>query len=262
MILDEIIEKRKIQLERERAAVSDAEMKKAAERSDRVPISFADALRKDGLSVIAEVKKASPSKGLICRDFQPADIAREYQRCGASAISCLTEEHYFMGSSDYLREIREAVSLPILRKDFIFDAYQIYEAKVIGADAVLLIAAVHDTMRLSELADIAHSLGLDVLAETHNERELESVLAAGCDIVGINNRDLTTFNVSLETTKRLIGLIPDSKVKVSESGIRSGDDMRYVHKCGADAVLIGESLAAGGASDIKRRFDMLTEGGI
>ena len=167
-----------------------------------------------------------------------------------------------MGSSDYLREIRKAVTLPILRKDFIFDAYQIYEAKVIGADAVLLIAAVHDTKRLSELADIAHSLGLDVLAETHNERELESVLAAGCDIVGINNRDLTTFNVSLETTKRLIGLIPDSKVKVSESGIKSADDMRYVRKCGADAVLIGESLAAGGASDIKRRFDMLTEGGI
>lgn len=262
MILDEIIEKRRIQLEREKAAVSPADMKKAAERSDRVPISFADALKRDGLSVIAEVKRASPSKGLICRDLQPADIAREYQRCGASAVSCLTEEHYFMGSSAYLREIRKAVTLPILRKDFIFDEYQIFEAKVIGADAVLLIAAVHDTKRLSELADIAHSLGLDVLAETHNERELESVLAADCDIIGINNRDLADFNVSLETTKRLIGLIPDGRVRVSESGIRSAEDMRYVHRCGADAVLIGESLAAGGASDIRRRYDMLTEGGI
>ncbi|MCI7350929.1 MAG: indole-3-glycerol phosphate synthase TrpC [Ruminococcus sp.] len=260
MILDEIIEKRKIQLEKEISAVSEGEMKRLAETDSRQPIDFGGALKKSGLSIIAEVKKASPSKGLICRDFEPADIAREYEKNGASAISCLTEEFYFKGSSKYLNEIRKTVSLPILRKDFIICPYQIYEAKVIGADAVLLIAAVHPTEKLKEFSDIAHSLGLSVLAETHNEEELESVLEAGCDIVGVNNRNLKTFEVSLENTRRLMKLIPEDRVKVSESGIMTAEDMRFVRECGADAVLIGERLAANGAKGVAAAMAALLEG--
>ncbi len=247
MILDEIVEKRKIQLEREKAAADIETVKKAAERLDRQCISFKNALAKpDRLSVISEVKKASPSKGLIQPNFDPVKIAKEYETCGADAVSCLTEEHYFQGSSEYFKAIRQAIGLPMIRKDFIIDEYQIYEARLMGADAILLIAAVLDDEKLKRFGDIAHSLGLDILAETHDESELERVLALDFDIIGINNRNLKTFEVTLETTARLAGMIPEGKVIVSESGIKDNADMKTVRSYGADAVLIGETLMRSG----------------
>ncbi len=247
MILDEIVEKRKIQLEREMAAADIEKVKKAAERLDRHCISFKNALVKpDRLSVISEVKKASPSKGLIQPNFDPVKIAKEYETCGADAVSCLTEEHYFQGSSEYFKAIRQAIGLPMIRKDFIIDEYQIYEARLMGADAILLIAAVLDDEKLKRFGDTAHSLGLDILAETHDESELERVLALDFDIIGINNRNLKTFEVTLETTARLAGMIPEGKVIVSESGIKDNADMKTVRSYGADAVLIGETLMRSG----------------
>lgn len=247
MILDEIVEKRKIQLEREKAAADFETVKRAAEGLDRQCISFKSALAKpDRLSVISEVKKASPSKGLIQPNFDPVKIAKEYETCGADAVSCLTEEHYFQGSSEYFKAIRQAICLPMIRKDFIIDEYQIYEARLMGADAILLIAAVLDDEKLKRFGDTARSLGLDILAETHDESELERVLALDFDIIGINNRNLKTFEVTLETTARLAGMIPEGKVIVSESGIRDNTDMKTVRSYGADAVLIGETLMRSG----------------
>lgn len=247
MILDEIVEKRKIQLEREKAAADIETVKKAAESLDRHCISFKNALAKpDRLSVISEVKKASPSKGLIQPNFDPVKIAKEYETCGADAVSCLTEEHYFQGSSEYFKAIRQAIGLPMIRKDFIIDEYQIYEARLMGADAILLIAAVLDDEKLKRFGDTARSLGLDILAETHDESELERVLALDFDIIGINNRNLKTFEVTLETTAKLAGMIPEGKVIVSESGIRDNTDMKTVRSYGANAVLIGETLMRSG----------------
>lgn len=247
MILDEIVEKRKIQLEREKAAADFETVKRAAEKLDRQCISFKSALAKpDRLSVISEVKKASPSKGLIQPNFDPVKIAKEYENCGADAVSCLTEEHYFQGSSEYFKLIRQAINLPMIRKDFIIDEYQIYEARLMGADAILLIAAVLDDEKLKRFGETARSLGLDILAETHDESELERVLALDFDIIGINNRNLKTFEVTLETTARLAGMIPEEKVIVSESGIRDNTDMRTVRSYGTDAVLIGETLMRSG----------------
>lgn len=247
MILGEIVEKRKIQLEREKAAADFETVKRAAEKLDRQCISFKSALAKpDRLSVISEVKKASPSKGLIQPNFDPVKIAKEYENCGADAVSCLTEEHYFQGSSEYFKLTRQAINLPMIRKDFIIDEYQIYEARLMGADAILLIAAVLDDEKLKRFGETARSLGLDILAETHDESELERVLALDFDIIGINNRNLKTFEVTLETTARLAGMIPEGKVIVSESGIRDNADMKTVRSYRADAVLIGETLMRSG----------------
>ncbi len=242
MILDDIIKKRQEQLEREKAKIPPQEMEQLAMAEKRPVLDFYGVLKMEGLSVIAEVKKASPSKGVIREDFHPAAFAKAYEKGGAAAISCLTEEFYFKGSSDYLKEVRKATSLPILRKDFIFDPYQIYEARAIGADAVLLIAALLDTGTLTSFLSIAKSLGLYCLTEVHNEEELQSAVRAGADIIGINNRDLKTFHVSLKTTKSLAGLLPGNLVKVSESGIQTREDMELAERYGADAVLIGETL--------------------
>lgn len=258
MILDEIIEKRKIQLEREKSAVSPEEMRKKA-LSVKTPCrDFYAALKKEKLSVISEVKKASPSKSVICEDFHPVDTAVSYEKAGADAISCLTEEHYFRGSSRYLEEIRKAVKLPILRKDFIFDEYQIYEARAIGADAILLIAAILDTETMNRFRELAESLGMNCLFEAHNEKEIESILKCSPKIVGINNRNLKTFEVSLENTAKLAGFIPKECVIVSESGIASNADMKKVRECGADAVLIGETLMRSG--NIADTMKMLRDG--
>lgn len=246
MILDDIVFYRRQQLEKEKSSASFESVKKAAERIQSPCREFKKALSAEGLSVIAEVKKASPSKGVIQPDFHPEETAAAYEKAGAAAISCLTEEHYFMGSSLYLKGIREKVDIPILRKDFIIDPYQIYEAKLIGADAVLLIAALLDKETLSEYRKTAYSLDLDVLAEVHSEQELENVLAAGCDIVGINNRNLKTFEVTLDTTERLAAYVPKDKITVSESGIKTNEDMKKLRSLGADAVLIGETLMRSG----------------
>lgn len=260
MILDDIVHFRKEQLEREMSAVSFEEMKKTAEKLSQPCRGFGKALKAQGLSVIAEVKKASPSKGIIQPDFHPAENGEAYEKAGASAISCLTEEHYFMGGSEYFRAIRERVNIPMLRKDFIIDPYQIYEAKVMGADAVLLIAALLDTEKMSEYRKIAESLDLDVLAESHDEYELDSVLNSGCTIIGVNNRNLKTFEVSLETTKKLLGTVPQDYVRVSESGIKNNDDMKTVRSYGADAVLIGETLMRSGLDGIDGCMKSLKEG--
>ena len=203
---------------------------------------FKEALKKSGLSVISEVKKASPSKGVIAEDFRPVEIAIAYEDAGAAAISCLTEEHYFKGGSKYFADIRAKVDIPMLRKDFIFDEYQIYEAKVLGADAILLIAAILSEEKIKEFYDLAKSLEIDCLVEVHNEKELKKVVACGCDIIGINNRNLKTFDVDLNTTSKLAPLIPYEAVLVSESGMKDENDMKNVKEQGADAVLIGETF--------------------
>lgn len=242
MILDEIIEKRKIQLENEKAKISFDEIKEKALNSTFQTRDFKKALSGKNLSVICEVKKASPSKGLIRPDFHPLKIAKEYELSGADAISCLTEEYYFKGSSDYLKEISSSVNIPVLRKDFIIDEYQIYEARVMGASAILLIAAVLDEETMMRFYKLAASLSLQSLVEVHNESELQKALNIGAEIIGINNRNLKTFEVDLNTTGKLASLIPDDKLIVSESGIKDNTDMKTVHSLGASAVLIGETL--------------------
>lgn len=241
MILDEIAGKRREQLKREMDAVPFETVKRTAEQAP-TPLDFKKALQKDCLSVIAEVKKASPSKGMICPDFHPAQIAGNYETAGADAVSVLTEESYFQGSSAVLREVRATIKIPILRKDFILSPYQIYEARSIGADAILLIAALLSTEKLKEFKKIADSLGLACLMEAHNEEELEKVLSAGAEIVGINNRDLRTFLVDVAATARLAWLVPQACILVSESGVKSRSDFLAAEKAGAKAVLIGETL--------------------
>lgn len=242
MILDDIVVRRKEQLEREISNISREIMKDKALNAKLPAISFKNAIKKDNLSVICEVKKASPSKGLIRPDFHPVEIAKEYEKAGANAISCLTEEFYFKGSSKYLSAIRKEVSIPILRKDFIFDDYQIYEAKAIGANAILLIAAILSTDQMIEFQELAHTLNLQCLVEVHNQEELEKVLKFTPDIIGINNRNLKTFEVDLNTTEKVRKNVPRETILVSESGIKDNKDMKTVRELGADAVLIGETL--------------------
>ena len=261
MILDEIVKQRRIQLEKETARCPLGDMKKRAEEqlARRTPLSLAKALRQDTLSCICEVKKASPSKGLIRPDFRPVQFAKEYEAAGADAISCLTEEHYFQGSSEYLAAIRKEVGIPILRKDFIFDEYQIFEAAALGADAVLLIAAVLDTGDFDRLYALAHSLGLSVLGEMHTVEEMQEYAFGKEDmVIGVNNRNLKTFEVSLDTVAKLRPYAPESAVFVSESGIKTNEDMKMVRSLGADAVLIGETLMR--AESITDELHKLREG--
>lgn len=246
MILDEIVAKRIEQLEREKAAVSPKEMKRFAEGMPFSRKSFRDALKGGEMSFICEVKKASPSKGVIRPDFRPVETAEAYEKSGAAAISCLTEEHYFMGSSEYLKAISERVEIPVLRKDFIIDEYQIYEAKTIGASAVLLIAAILSEDKLRGFKETAEEQGLQCLVEVHNEEELETALRVGAEMIGVNNRNLRTFEVSLETTERLARLVPKDAVLVSESGIKTHRDIKRLAACGARAVLVGETLMRSG----------------
>lgn len=203
---------------------------------------FALALSGAGRRIIAEVKKASPSKGLIRADFDPVAIAQEYSNCGASAISVLTEERFFQGGLAHLEKIRSAVPVPLLRKDFILDPYQLAEARGHGADAVLLIAALLDDDLLRALCEQADEMGLDSLIEVHSEDELQKALKAGARLVGINNRDLRTFEVSLQTTERLAPSIPEGTVAVCESGIDGPQQIRQVESWGLRVFLIGESL--------------------
>jgi indole-3-glycerol phosphate synthase len=205
-------------------------------------MNFEQALSAPGLSFICEVKKASPSKGVIAVDFPYLQIAREYEAAGAAAISVLTEPEYFLGDPRYLQEIAADVTIPVLRKDFIIDPYQLYEAKIWGAQAVLLICALLDTDTLAWYIKTAAELGLSPLVEIHDEAEAEQALAAGARIIGINNRDLNTFNVDLGVTARLKKSIPAGVITVAESGIKSPDDIRALQDSGIDAVLIGESL--------------------
>ena len=258
MILDDIVAARKEQLAREQARRPFPEVRAEAEGMAAPAKDFAGALRGNRLAVIAQVKKASPSKGLIKPDFDPVATAKAYEAAGADAVSVLTEERYFQGNGAYLSAIRKAVNLPLLRKDFIFDPYQIYEARVLGADAVLLIAALLSTETIREFLAVSKSVGLACLTEVHNEEELERVLSAGCPIVGINNRNLKTFTVDLNVTAQLSKRLPADTIAVAESGMQNNADLRLVRKQGADAVLIGETLMRSG--DIGAALFSLREG--
>jgi indole-3-glycerol phosphate synthase len=208
-------------------------------------LDFYAALKAPGVSLIAECKKASPSKGLLARHYDPVKLARIYCQAGASALSVLTDARYFQGSLEHLRNIKEALvdtPLPVLRKDFIFHPYQVYESRVAGADAVLLIAAVLGDQDLAMLLDLTRRLGMSALVEVHTRGELERVLPLEPPIIGINNRDLQTFQVDFENTARLRAMIPGDSVVVGESGLKSPADIRQMAEIGVDAVLIGESL--------------------
>ena len=203
---------------------------------------FEEALRGEDISFICEIKKASPSKGIIAGDFPYLKIAEEYESAGAAAISVLTEPFYFKGDDLYLREIARHVSIPLLRKDFTVDSYMIYEAKLLGASAVLLICAILDHDTLKEYIKIAHQLGLSALIEAHNEKEVEDAIHAGARIIGVNNRDLKTFHVDVTISERLRKLVPKDKIFISESGIKTSEDIGRLRKNGVNAVLIGETL--------------------
>lgn len=205
-------------------------------------ISFLEALKKPGMSYICEVKKASPSKGLIAPDFPYLDISKEYEQAGASAISCLTEPFYFQGADRYLQEISQAVNIPVLRKDFTVDEYMIYQAKAFGASAVLLICAILDNSQLKAFGELAQDLGLDALVEAHDEWELDRALNLGVKIVGVNNRNLHDFTVDMGNSIRLRSMAPKDTVFVSESGIKTAEDIRILYENKVDAVLIGETL--------------------
>lgn len=203
---------------------------------------FYVALAKPGVNIIAEIKKASPSKGLICKDFDPIAIAKDYQEGGAAAISVLTEEDFFQGSLEILKSVRKVVDLPLLRKDFIIEPYQVYEASLSGADAFLLIAALLETEQMIELAELGQELGLDALVEIHTEQELEKVLNSKLTIIGVNNRNLKTFTVDLATSLQLATLMPKEAIWVSESGINTSTDIEKLQKVGYKGFLVGEQL--------------------
>lgn len=203
---------------------------------------FIEALKKPGLSFICEVKRASPSKGLIAPDFPYLDIARDYEKAGADCVSCLTEPKWFLGSDGIFTDIRKAISIPMLRKDFTVSEYQIDQARVMGADAVLLICALLDTPVLRAFLDRCRALGLAALTEAHDDKEIASAVSAGADIIGVNNRSLKDFSVDLSNAARLRDLIPPDRVYVAESGVREPRDTEKLRSIGADAVLVGEAL--------------------
>lgn len=243
MILDEIARRTRVRVEEKKEKLPLLELKRRAEgRKNNLPFAFEKTLRQEGLSFICEVKKASPSKGVIAEEFPYVEIAKEYEAAGASAISCLTEPYYFLGKDEYLTEIKAQVSIPVLRKDFTVDPYQIYEASAIGADAVLLICALLSKQELTAYRELADSLGLSCLVEAHDEMEVERALQAGARIVGVNNRDLHTFQVDVQNSVRLRARIPDGVLFVSESGMQSPENIRILRENRTDAVLIGEAL--------------------
>lgn len=243
MILDEIAAKTRVRVAELKQVRPLAEVKAQAEALDpNTGFAFEKALSTDDVAFICEVKKASPSKGIIAEDFPYLEIAKEYEAAGASAISVLTEPYYFKGSDKYLTEIANAVSIPVLRKDFTVDAYQIYEAKIIGASAVLLICALLDTDTLAEYLGIAHSLGLSAIVEAHTEEEVQSAIKSGARIIGVNNRNLKTFEVDITTSARLRKLVPESTIFISESGIKTAADIAVLRENKTNAVLIGETF--------------------
>lgn len=255
-ILNEIAAKTKERIQKEKLEIPEKDLIQMIQKrkvqmllhpeqqsiTSRIPHSFYQALKKEGMSYICEVKKASPSKGLIAPAFPYLEIAKEYQEAGAAAISCLTEPFYFQGSDRYLQEITAAVDIPVLRKDFTVDEYMIFQAAAYGAAAVLLICAILNDEQLKEYRELAEELGMDALVEAHDEEEAERALKSGARIIGVNNRDLKTFQVDMQNSIRLRKLAPENVVFVSESGIKTSDDIRKLYDNQVDAVLIGETL--------------------
>ena len=262
-MLDEIVEHKRAELEAimsspDYEAKIDALERDAALMSE--PKGFMASLKQEGIRIISEVKKASPSKGIIREDFSPLEIADIYASSGAAAISVLTDEKFFMGSLDYLRGIRERVSVPLLRKDFTLGEYHVFEARAAGADAVLLIAAILEDIELHSLLMLTERLGMDALVEVHNEEEMDLAVSVGATLIGVNNRDLSTFETDIDTTKRLATMVPSECVLVSESGINTPEDIIYLKDAGADAFLIGEALMR--QKDIGAKLKELIGAGI
>ena len=253
-ILHEIAERTKERIEQQKKILPSAQVIEMAEAVGDGDFPFENALKSDDIAFICEIKKASPSKGIIAEDFPYLQIAKEYEAAGAAAISVLTEPFYFKGHDKYLLEIASGVSVPLLRKDFTVDSYMIYEAKVLGASAVLLICTLLDFNRLAEYINIAHSIGLSALVETHDEKEVKMALDAGARIIGVNNRNLKTFEVDMTLSERLIKLVPPDLIFVSESGIKTPSDIAKLRDIGANAVLIGETIMRSGDkfSEIQR----------
>ncbi len=246
MILQKIIADVKLRLEEQKRSLPLAELKEMAIKQS-APLKLAAALKGKSVKLVAEVKKASPSAGVIRQDFNPAEIAKIYADGGASAISVLTEEDNFQGSLKYLKDIRSALDdrgIPLLRKDFIIDPYQVYQSRAYGADSLLLIAAALEPNELLDLLSLSHYLGMQCLVEAHNGDELAVAVESGAEIIGINNRNLKTFVVDINTTERLKALIPWDRVVVSESGIKNRQDMQKLGDWGIDAALVGETLMA------------------
>ena len=243
-ILKEIVDVKRVEGERLKLDQPLSALERRIDAQDS-PRSLSDALTGTSVRIIAEVKKASPSKGLLRTDFDPVAIATEYIDNGAAAISVLTNADHFQGHIDHMASVRELAGpkgVPVLRKEFVFDPYQVYEARAYGADAILLIVAMLAPNSLSDLGELARKLGMQVLVEVHDEEEVKVALDTGAEIVGINNRDLRTFKTDLGVTLRLASKIPKEKTIVSESGIRNRDDIRAIQEAGANAALIGESL--------------------
>jgi len=242
MILSKLADAARIRVERAKERQPLQGIKRQACTMEKGAFAFEHALRGDGMAFICEVKKASPSKGVIAEEFPYLEIAKEYEAAGAAAISVLTEPEHFLGQDAYLEEIARTVRTPVLRKDFTVDAYQIYEAKILGASAVLLICALLDTDILKAYIDICKTLGLSALVEAHSEEELHAALEAGATVIGVNNRDLKTFDVDISLCTRLRPLVPSEITFVAESGIKTRDDVKRLEDAGVDAVLIGEAL--------------------
>lgn len=248
-ILDEIAGYAKIRVNEDKKVCSLDDIKKQAlaiaieeEAATDGLYSFGKALKKPGLSIISEVKKASPSKGIIAEEFPYKEIAKSYEEAGADCVSCLTEPKWFLGSDEIFMDIRRTIKIPMIRKDFTIDEYQIYQAKVMGANAVLLICALLDTETIIKYLKICEDLRIDALVETHDEAEIESAVKAGAKIIGVNNRNLKDFSVNFENAKRLRGLIPSDCIYVAESGVTGPEDVEILRSIGADAVLVGEAL--------------------
>lgn len=243
-ILSRILEVKQAEIALLKASNIEARYQELAEQLPATRRFYA-ALRRppdSPLRLIAELKKASPSRGVMVEDFKPLELAQTYHSLGARAFSVLTDQQFFQGTPDYLTSVRQAFDLPVLRKDFIIDEVQVYESRLMGADAILLIVAVLSRLRLQELMFLAHSLSLEILVEVHTEAELQIALDCGAKIIGINNRNLTDFSVDLQTSLRLRPAIPPNVVAISESGMRSTEDLHRVEEAGFDAVLIGEGL--------------------
>lgn len=254
MILQEIVNNTRLELEETKRRMPLKKLEKMT-LEQPAPLDLALAIRGGDVKLIAEIKKASPSRGIIRDDFDQLTIAQTYASNGAAAISVLTEPKYFQGSLDYIKQIGDELGdkkIPLLRKDFIFDPYQIYQSRAYGADSLLLIVAILEPDRLKELLSLSHRLGMKCLAEVHNESELEVALESGAGIIGINNRNLDTFEVDLATTERLRPLIPTDRLVVSESGIKNRDDMTRLREWGINAALVGEALMS--APDIAEKM--------
>lgn len=262
MILDKIIQSKRSSLDKAKKNFPLNVLRQELKKEKKLHRNFKESLKnKDPLALIAEIKKASPTLGVLRKRFDPVKIALDYELCGASAISVITEENFFLGKNEYITSVKDAVTLPILRKDFLIDEYQIYESAYLGADAILLIAEILTKEELLKFSSIAGECNLDILAEAHTEEGVDKILDIDfLEIIGINNRDLSTFNIHLGVTERLAKLIPEDKIIISESGIRSYKDVMFLKSLGVDGVLIGEVFMKN--TDIQNKIKEIMGGRI